>query len=302
MSGWTGPVIGTDRDNDGADEPEGRTKMAIKDIFTIVDLFDNAMPAAAVALDLAPRVGAHVTGLALAMEPLAPGFLGSPIPADYIVGAMEEAQRQAGEAADRFTALAKAAGVPSEARTTTVLAGATAPIVAQAHLSDLVVIGQEDPDHPEPMRAALTEAVLFDASVPLLIVPYRWRKGLGLNRAVVAWDGSSTAARAVHAALPLLEMAKSVEVTIVGSSRFLGGEPGADVAAYLARHDLDVTVNTVSRDTGDVAGTLNAHLTEVDADFLVMGAYGHSRLREFIVGGATRDMLETMSVPTVMAH
>jgi nucleotide-binding universal stress UspA family protein len=276
--------------------------MAIRDIFTIVDLFDPAMPAASVALDLAPRVGAHVTGLALAMEPLAPGFLGSPIPADYIVGAMEEAQRQAKRGADRFVELATAAGASAEARTATVLAGATAPVVAQAHLSDLVVIGQEDPDRPEPMRAALTEAVLFDASVPLLIVPHHWRKGLGLKRAVVAWDGSSTAARAVHAALPLLEMADAVEVTIVGSSRWLGGEPGADVAAYLARHDLAVTVNTVSRDAGDVAGTLNAHLREIDADFLVMGAYGHSRLREFIVGGATRDMLETMSVPTVMAH
>jgi nucleotide-binding universal stress UspA family protein len=215
---------------------------------------------------------------------------------------MEEAQRQAAAAADRFSALAGAAGVATEARTNTVLAGATAPLVAQAHLSDLVVIGQEDPDRPEPMRAALTEAVLFDASVPLLVVPHHWRKGLGLTRAVVAWDGSSTAARAVHAALPLLELARSVEVTIVGTSRFLGGEPGADVAAYLARHGLDVTVNTVARDAGDVAGTLNAHLREVDADFLVMGAYGHSRLREFIVGGATRDMLETMTVPTVMAH
>ena len=102
--------------------------------------------------------------------------------------------------------------------------------------------------------------------------------------------------------LPLLEMATSVEVTIVGTSRNLGGEPGVDVATYLARHGLDVTVNSVARDADDVAGSLNAHVREIDADFLVMGAYGHSRLREFIVGGATRDMLERMTVPTVMAH
>lgn len=276
--------------------------MAIKDIFTIVDLYDPALPAATVAMDLASRTGAHVTGLALAMEPLAPGFLASPIPADYIVGAMEEAHRQAKAAAERLTALAAAAGVSAEARTATVLAGATAPVVAQAHLSDLVVIGQEDPDRPEPMRATLTEAVLFDASVPLMIVPYRWSNGLKVRKAVIAWDGSSTAARAVHAALPLLDMAEAVEVTIVGTSRYLGGEPGVDVATYLARHGLDVTINSVNRDTSDVAGTLNAHVREIDADFLVMGAYGHSRIREFIIGGATRDMLENMIVPTVMAH
>ena len=243
-----------------------------------------------------------MTGLALAMEPLAPGFLGSPIPADYIVGAMEEAQRQASEAADRFGELASRAGASAEARTTTVLAGATTTIVSQAYLSDLVIVGQEDPDRPEPMRGALTEAVLFEAGVPLLVVPFGWRGSLGLKRAVIAWDGSSTAARAVHAALPLLEMTDSVEITIVGTSRTLGGEPGADVARYLARHGLSVTVNTVARDAVDVAGTLNAHLREVAADFLVMGAYGHSRLREFIIGGATRDMLETMTIPTVMAH
>ncbi len=276
--------------------------MAIRDIFTIVDLYDPALPAAMVAMDIAGRTGAHVTGLALAMEPLAPGFLASPIPADYIVGAMEEAQRQAKEAAERFAAMATSAGVSAEARTSTVLAGATAPVVAQAHLSDLVLIGQEDPERPEPMRAAITEAVLFDASVPLMVVPHGWTNGLRFRRAVVAWDGSSTAARAVHAALPLLEMAEAVEVTIVGTPRGHDGEPGAEVATYLSRHGLDVSVNSVNRSTSDVAGTLNDHVREIDADFLVMGAYGHSRLREFIIGGATRDMLESMIVPTVMAH
>jgi nucleotide-binding universal stress UspA family protein len=276
--------------------------MAIKDIFTIVDLYDEAQPAARVAIDLARRTGAHVTGLAIAMEPLAPGFIASPIPADYIVGAMEEAQRQSRTAADRFNSLTASAGISAEARSATVLAGATAPLVAQAHLSDLVVIGQDDPDQPEPMRATLIEAVLFDASVPLMMVPKGWSRGVGTDRALIAWDGSSTAARAVHAALPLLAMTQSVEVTIVGSSSTFGGEPGTEVATYLARHGLSVTINTVNRERSDVAATLNAHAREIAADFVVMGAYGHSRLRQFILGGATRDMLESMVVPTVMAH
>jgi nucleotide-binding universal stress UspA family protein len=276
--------------------------MTIKEIFTIVDLYDEALPAAKLALDVARTTSAHVTGLALAMEPLAPGFIGSPIPADYIVGALEEAQRQAAAGAARFTALASAAGVPSESRTSTVLAGATASVIGQAHLSDLVVVAQENVDRPEPMRGTLIEAVLFEANVPLLVVPWRWTGGLSLDRVLIAWDGSSTAARAVRTALPLLELAGTIEITIVGASRTLGGEPGADVAVYLARHGLDVTINTVNRDAGDVARALNAHAGEVGAGLLVMGAYGHSRLREFIIGGATRDMLEYMQVPTVMAH
>jgi nucleotide-binding universal stress UspA family protein len=276
--------------------------MPIKDIFTIVDVYDEAMPGPRAALDLGSKCGAHVTGLAIAMEPLAPGFLASPSPADYIVGAIEEAERQAQAAAERFVKAAAAADVRAEGRTATVLAGATMPIVGQAHLSDLVVIGQEDLDEPEPMRAALLEAMLFDAGVPLLVVPHDWTKGLALDKAVIAWDGSSTAARAVHAALPVLAMTKTIEVTIVASNKAWIGEPGADVATYLARHGMSVTVNTVNRDAGDVSGTLISHIREVNADLCVMGAYGHSRLREFIIGGATRGMLEGMPVPTLMMH
>ncbi len=276
--------------------------MAIKDIFTVVDVYDDALTAAKTAIDLAGRTGAHVTGLALAMEPLAPGFLAAPIPADYIVGALEEAEKQAGAAADRFTAAAGVAGVSAEARKTTVLAGATAPIVAQAHLSDLVVVGQENPDQPEPMRTAVIEAMLFEAGVPVLVVPTGWTKSFAPARAVIAWDGSSTAARAVHAALPVLELAGSVEIVIVASNKAWNGEPGADVATYLARHGLDVSIATLNRDGGDVGRTLIAYLKAQGADLCVMGAYGHSRLREFIVGGATQTMLEQMPVPTLMAH
>lgn len=276
--------------------------MAIKDIFTLVDLYDEALPGPTAAIDLAATLGAHVTGLALAMEPLAPGFLASPIPADYIIGAIEEAQRQAEGAAGRFRDKALAAGVAVEARTLTVLAGAAAPIVTQAHLSDLVVIGQEDYDRPEPMRGTIIEAVMFEAGVPLLLIPKTHGRAPGFNRAVVAWDGSSTSARAVHAALPLLERVRQVEITIVEGKRDWAGEPGADVATYLARHGLQVTINLIHREANDVAATLNRHVQATEADLLVMGAYGHSRLREFIVGGATRGVLETMVVPTLMAH
>ncbi|SON54515.1 Universal stress protein UspA-Required for resistance to DNA-damaging agents [Hartmannibacter diazotrophicus] len=276
--------------------------MSVKDIFVIVDVFDESQPATAAAIDLAQRSGAHVTGLALAMEPMAPAYLAVPIPADYLVGAVEEAERQAQTALDRFDHLAGNADVDYEGRIVTVLAGSTGSIVAQAHLSDIVVVGQEDVDKPEPMRAALIEAMLFDAGVPVLIVPRGWTKSVKTDSVVIAWDGSSTAARAVHAAMPILTMSKSIEIVIVPNAISHDGEPGADVATYLARHGLNVTVTTLNRDASDVAEALNHYFKGIGADLCVMGGYGHSRLREFIVGGATQDMLGKTEIPLIIAH
>lgn len=277
--------------------------MAIKDVFTLVDVADETLPGPRAAFGLAQRTGAHVTGLALAMEPYSPGFLASPLPADFLVGALEEAERNARTACERFRALAETFGVSAEARTETILAGASQPIVARAYLSDLVVVGQEHADILEPMRGALIEALLFDAGVPVLVIPHGWSTPPSCERAVVAWDGSATAARAVHAALPVLCLARSVEVLIVASDKVWRGEPGVDVATHLARHGLPVSITTVNRRDGEpISHTLIHYLREAAADLCVMGAYGHSRVREFIIGGPTADMLERTPVPTLMMH
>jgi len=276
--------------------------MAIKDIFTVLDIYNESGPATRVALDLAERLEAHVTGLALAMEPLAPGFLASPIPAEFVVEAIEAAEKGARESADRFAAKAAAIGVAAEARTATVYSGGTPLVVREAQLSDLIIVGQEHPDQPEPMRTALIEALLFDAGAPLLVIPYHWTAAVNFKRVMIGWDGSSTSARAVHAALPVLAMAEHIDIVIVAGAKSWHGEPGADVATYLARHGLDVAVSTVAKEAGDIASTLASHAAEASADLMVLGAYGHNRFREFIIGGVTRDVLAGMSVPTLMSH
>jgi nucleotide-binding universal stress UspA family protein len=276
--------------------------MTIKDIFTIVDVNNERMVASSAALELASRVGAHATGLALAMEPLAPGFLASPIPAEYLVEAINASENAAKEAAKRFDEKAVALGVPAESRNATVYSGGTPVIVRQAQLSDLVVIGQENPDQPEPMRSALLEALLFDAGVPLLIIPYDWVKPVSFDKIMIAWDGSSTSARAVHAALPVLKCAKSIEIAMVSGSKKVDGVPGADAATYLARHGLNVTVEKVERQGNDVTATLVNRAGTIGADLCVMGGYGHNRFREFVLGGVTRNMLEQMTIPTLMSH
>lgn len=276
--------------------------MPIKDIFTIIDSYNGKIEAASAALEIAARNDAHVTGLALAMEPLSPGFLSSPIPAEYLVEAIEAAEVSAKESVATFSEKAAAMKVDAEARSATIYSGGTPVVVRQAQLSDLIVLGQENPEQPEPMRTALIEALMFDSGVPVLLIPYGWNKSVSLERVMIAWDGSSTSARAVHAALPALLRGKSAEVVMVEGTATKEGEPAADVAAYLARHGISVSVTTLPRAKPEVSAVLLDHIAETGADYCVMGAYGHNRFREFVLGGVTRDILEKMTIPTLMAH
>lgn len=276
--------------------------MPIKDIFTIIDSYSDTIEAAGAALEIAARNQAHVTGLALAMEPLSPGFLSSPIPAEYLVEAIEAAENSAKNAVAAFQEKAAAMKVDAEARSATIYSGGTPVIVRQAQLSDLIVVGQEDPDKPEPMRSALIEALLFDSGVPMLLVPHGWNKSVSLEKVLIAWDGASTSARAVHAALPALLRSKSAEVVMVEGTATKEGEPAADVSAYLARHGIKVSVTTLPRSKPEVSSVLLDHIAATGVDYCVMGAYGHNRFREFVIGGVTRDILEKMTVPTLMIH
>jgi nucleotide-binding universal stress UspA family protein len=280
-------------------------KRAIRHLTVIIDVAGERR-AASLAIDFARQTEAHVTGLALAYDPVLPVYtVASPLPADFIVEAQEEAVADATRAARAFQALGAAAGMPVEVRTveTTGTAG-FGGLVAECMLTDLVVVGQQTPERSEPMREALIEAVMFQAAVPALIIPHAGAATFKPDRALVAWDGGATASRAVREALPLLAMAKTVTVVVVddGKSKSLSGEPGADIAGYLARHDLDVSVRVMPNTSRGVADALLGFAASNGADWMVMGAYGHGRLREFILGGATRAILETMTLPVLMAH
>jgi nucleotide-binding universal stress UspA family protein len=138
-----------------------------------------------------------------------------------------------------------------------------------------------------------------------LVVPHDWApRALG-ERVLIAWDASREAARAVSDALPLLQRAASVLVVSVNpKSTPLGhGElPGADMALHLARHNIHVEVQSVETDRMDVADALLSFAADRGCDLLVMGAYAHSRVRELVLGGATRTILKSMTLPVLMAH
>jgi nucleotide-binding universal stress UspA family protein len=163
-------------------------------------------------------------------------------------------------------------------------------------------MGQPEP-HKPALERLIIEAALFDSGRPVIIVPYIQRTGLKLDRVMVGWDGSRSAARAVGDAMPLLIRARTTEVIIVGSEPIKSDEmPEAEIAHHLARRGAQVEVKSIFTAETDVASTILSHAADTSADFLVMGGYGHSRLREFILGGVTRGILNSMTIPTLMSH
>ena len=276
----------------------------INDMHVIVDLAGARRPTA-IAADLARQLDAHLTGVALAFEPVVPVYtMTTPLPTDLIVAAHEQAVNDAKAAAAAFGKIAGAAGICYESRTTeSVGADGLEGVTRTLAMSDLVVVGQQNPDAPEPMREALIEAMLFQSGAPLLIVPYCGVNTFSPGRAVVAWDGGAASAHAVRAAMPLLHLANEVVVVIVRESIKRSTElAGADIATHLARHNLHVEVREITNATGDIGQTILSFTADESADWLVMGGYGHSRMREFFLGGATRGILESMTLPVLMAH
>ena len=286
---------------------EGSSDMAegaIKDITVIVDTGGDRRPAK-LAAELARVTGAHLTGIALAVDPVVPVYtVAAPIPTDFIVAAHEQTVADAKSALAAFDAIGQAAGITSEGRLAESISGDFTGVVRSALLTDLAVVGQDDPDADgEPLRSALIEALLFQAGLPTLLVPARGVSELKGQKAVVAWNGSVQAARAVRAAMPLLARAESVMVAIVDEGAAPAGvEQGADIGAYLARHDLKVEVRTIVNAHEGAGAAILDLAREEDATFLVMGAYGHSRIRQFLLGGVTRHVLARATIPILMAH
>ena len=275
---------------------------AIRDIRVVIDLGGDLRPVE-VALDLAGKLDAHVTGVSLAFQPIIPVYtMAAPVPTDFIVSAHDHAVADAKAASERFEAMARAGGVEFEARSIDSMPGdGFAGAVRHFQLADVAIIGQQDPDRPEPMREGLIEAILFQAGAPVLLVPYSGVHEFKSDRVVIAWDGGAMAARAVRNSLPLLYRAKHVDAVVVAEDRKLLGTPGAGVGRYLSRHGLDVEVHEIAG-SGDIASSILEFAAETRADWMLMGAYGHSRVREFFLGGVTSGMLSTATLPIFMAH
>ncbi len=274
----------------------------IKDLIVNLGLGDRD-PAGDYAISVAQAFEAHVLGVGLAYEPVIPGSVMGGIPPEFLETQRAAAETSARKAMARFEAAAKRAGVSYETRLiSSSVSGAADQIGRLARRFDLAVVGQPKRDQGMPDEV-LDEGVLFESGRPVLFVPYIQKDTLKLDHVMVCWDGSRAATRAIGDALPLLAKAKQVDVVIVAAKQSKGDEiAGADLGQHLARHGLKVDVKRITSPDIDTASTILSYAADASTDLIVMGGYGHSRLREFILGGVTHALLETMTVPVLMSH
>ena len=279
--------------------------MSYKTILVHVDQSPHAAARIALAVDLAASQQAHLVGSALTgitaeyYRNMNVTF-GGPLTQEQL----DERKHDAEQALDGFERQARAAGISYERRCSN--DEADVGLVQQVRYADLVVLSQTDPGLSGPaFFAQLPEHVALHGGRPVLVVPYAGAYHHLDRHALAAWDGSRAATRAVTDALPLLH--NSAQVTLALFERASNAQPadlpGADIAPYLARHDVRLEVVQQTTHAGfDVGAALLSLAADQGADLLVMGAYGHQRWREILLGGVTRRVLQSMTLPVLMAH
>ncbi len=258
--------------------------------------------AADYAVSVAKAFGAHITGIAFVYEPVIPDTVMGGIPTDLIEIQREENTKAANAAVSRFEAVAKKAGAAAATRMLDAsLAGAATTFGRIARRFDLAVVGQAQPEKGAA-EELMIEGALFESGRPVIVVPYIQKQGLTLERVMACWDGGARAARAIADAMPLLERAKAVDLVIVTEHGKHDEITGANMSEHLARHGVTVEVKRIAKGDIHVQDAILDYVADSGADFIVMGGYGHSRLREFILGGVTRSILASMTVPVLMSH
>lgn len=276
----------------------------LKDILVHLPLGPSCKGVANYAVSVAQQFDSHLTGVAVAYRPVVSGMSYGAIPSDVIAWQQQEAEKLANAALGTLTDVATRGGVNFATQTFNAVPGEAGDMFGEiARRFDLSIVPQPDPQNPA-YDDVVIEGALFGSGRPMLVVPYIERGDVKLDRIVICWDGSRTAARAISDAMPFLKKAKSIDVLMVINDRVKSNDvPGADIGQHLARHNLPVELHRIATAKGmDVFNTILSYIGDHGADFIVMGGYGHSRLREFILGGVTRGIIGSMTAPVLMAH
>ncbi len=275
--------------------------MGLKDLLVTIDGDSAAGSPLALAAWLAGRFEAHLVGLhpsSTARASLHSANFGTELFDDAMRQTFAALEQRATDARAGLEAAARQNGIQAEWR---VGRGFPAPeTVTNARTADLVILGQRWSDY-DGLRYPDPADVVLDLGCPALVVPRAGQFERIERHALIAWNGSREAARAVRDALPLLKLVRKVTVLAV-NSKGDGDEPGADIALHLARHGIQVEIDQDTAPDMDTADVLLSRASDLGSDLIVMGAYGHARMRETILGGVTRSMLAEMTVPVLMSH
>jgi nucleotide-binding universal stress UspA family protein len=289
----------------------------IKSILAVAATARSAQPVLKAALEVGRRMGAHVTVLhvrpnAADAVPYVGEAMAGALVEDMMATAEREAETNANETRAAFDALVAAEGVevrdaPSAGAAVSaefrLCDGSEADAVGSlGRVSDLIVVGRPQAESEQPSMVTLN-AALMDAGRPVLMVPEGSSTAAVGARVAIAWNGSPEAARAVHGALALLESADTVTILDGTGGPDESACPGADLARYLAWHGITATPNSMKHEHGDEIGrSVLAHCDQGGVDLLIMGAYTHSRLRQLILGGVTRHVIDHAGIPVLLSH
>jgi len=253
------------------------------------------------AVSVAAIFDAHLSGIVLVDEFPAWATADGVIPG-LIDQWSAEQQAKASKVIQTFENFARANGLRHDSYVLGARAGDVADRFAYvARSNDIVVIAQA-PRDDDAFRNLLIEAAIFQSGRPVLIIPFVQKSGIKLERVMVCWDGSRNAARAIGDAMPFLERAQQVSVITIETKELPRELSSSRISAHLARHRINVEMKTIPAREIDAANIILNEAANSGATLIVMGGYGHTRFRELVLGGVTRSMLQSMTVPVLMAH
>jgi len=250
---------------------------------------------------LSERFEARITGVHVrptpVVVPMAPMAGAAPV-----IEALDEIHNEAAnEARGRFEKEAGARGLAFDWHVDD--GDAALRIAAHARYADLAVVGQVSPDDAEGgLPSDLAALVALDSGRPVLAVPYTGTFGMHFKRAMICWDASREASRALHDSLRLLDADTAIDVLCVDPDDATDRDPGADITAHLAHHGFKAEAHTMTSAELSVADTILSASADLGSELIVMGAYGHTRFREVVLGGVTRSILHHMPVPVLLSH
>lgn len=277
--------------------------MPLRDILVHIDDTTACQKRLEAAIHLSEAYEAHLIGLYVLRPLMLPPGVISEMGTEFIDAEQESARVRAGEAEQIFKAATERAGVASEWRW--IEGSALVSILSfHARCVDLIVGGQRDEDDPHSL-GGIMDNVALESGRPVLVVPYIGASQPIGENVLVAWNASREAARAVNDSLPLLKRAKKVDVITINThvGDLSDDEiPSADICLHLARHGVNTEAHQTAAGDIEVGDILLSRAADWSTDLIVMGAYGHSRLREIVLGGATKHLLKYMTVPVLMSH
>jgi nucleotide-binding universal stress UspA family protein len=289
--------------NDVGQQQVSETSM-LKDLLVHIPSERLARPVIDGAIALAMTRNARLQAVSIGYES---ANIGVPIGGGAAVAAVfemehEHAQQRANEALSVFDAEARNAGISYSLKPMTgAFYDTAAQVGSMARLADLAIVLQPDYER-DTFDNTLPVEMLFQCGGPVLFIPYIHKGPIDFKRIAIAWDGSRLAARALRDAAPFLKDAREIAIISVNESSKSENPSAADLAIHLARRGLTAKVERADADSADIQATILSIAADIGLDLLVMGAYGHSRLQERLLGGVTRGMLQSMTVPTLMSH